>query len=103
MLDLCISTLAIQTSYGQIFQLGFFVGIFYIKSKLFIYAFDETLLYQESHWLPSVTTESEWCTMHLSCICLYFGPTDPVVFKTGKQLVAKVLQTNAELLYDGSK
>lgn len=76
-----------------------FVDIFYVNKKPVLHVVDEATRYQAARWLSNVTAESVWRAMRLCWIDVYLGPPDIVMHDAGKQFVARVFQTNAELLH----
>lgn len=80
-----------------------FVDIFYIDSKRVLYVVDEATRYQAASGLPTVAAESVWRTLRLCWIYICFWPPDILTHDAEKQLLAKVFQSNAELLHIDTK
>lgn len=75
------------------------VDIFYIDSKQILHVVVESTRYQAARCLPNITAEEIWRAIRLRWIDNYIGSQDVVTHDAGKQFVAKVFQTNAQLLH----
>lgn len=75
-----------------------FVDIFYIDKRPILHVVDESTRYQAARWLPTVSADAVWRALRMCWIDVYLGPPDVITHDAGKQFMARVFQSNSEML-----
>lgn len=75
-----------------------FVDIFYIDGRPILHVVDESTRYQAARWLPKISADAVWRALRMCWIDVYLGHPDFITHDAGKQFMARVFQSNSEML-----